>query len=98
MAMAACLLLDDRSINKNTPGILVALLSQSRASLRKLASRSSIAMVILYKIGTHILRLAVLYLPGGSTTYKSGIDLSSRRIGNNCCVGSSVFIASKWKL
>jgi hypothetical protein len=51
--------LDDGSFNKNTPGILVALLSQSRASLRKIESLSSIAMVIRWKISTHILRLAV---------------------------------------
>jgi hypothetical protein len=51
--MVASLALDDGSFNRNTPGILVALLAQSRASLRKLASRSSIVMVI-RKIGTHI--------------------------------------------
>jgi hypothetical protein len=46
IAMAACLVLDDGSFNKNTPGILVALLSQSRASLRKPVSRSSTAIAI----------------------------------------------------
>jgi Holliday junction resolvasome RuvABC ATP-dependent DNA helicase subunit len=37
-----------------TPGIFVALLSQSRASLRKFESLSSIAIVIHCKIGIHI--------------------------------------------
>jgi hypothetical protein len=32
----ACLVLDEGSFNKNTPGILVALLSQALASLRAL--------------------------------------------------------------
>jgi len=59
IAMAACHVLDDGSFNKNTPGIFVDLLSQSRASLRKFESLSSIAMVIRCKISTHILRLAV---------------------------------------
>jgi hypothetical protein len=54
--MAACLVLDDGSFNKNTPGMLVALLSQSRASLRKPVSRSSIVMVTLCKISSHIFK------------------------------------------
>src|SRR5215469_14930181 len=46
IATAACLVLDDGSFSKNTPGILVSLLFQSRASLRKPVSRSSTAIVI----------------------------------------------------
>jgi hypothetical protein len=46
IAMAVCLVVDDGSFNKNTPGILVALLSKSRASLRKPVSRSSTAIEI----------------------------------------------------
>jgi hypothetical protein len=46
IAMEACLDLDDGSFNRNTPGMLVGLLSQSLDSLRKADSLFSADMVI----------------------------------------------------
>ncbi|MFZ0511807.1 MAG: hypothetical protein WAM14_09395 [Candidatus Nitrosopolaris sp.] len=60
IATAACFVLDEGSYNKNTPGILVALLSQSPAPLRKPASRSSIARIRYYIQAIDTLRYFII--------------------------------------